>query len=152
MFDRNRKEGSVEPYDPSIPVGCSGGVCVVDNHSGIDIGVATGTRFIAAADLKVTGFQTLSGHEGRQVSVILVDYGNGYTGRYAHAQLFDGISVGDSVPRCAALGWVEDSDIGASHLHFEVVRGGNAIDPYDSMASPTGISLWTVYNEPQYCP
>jgi len=142
----------VEPYDPSIPIGCSGSVCVVDNHSGIDIGVATGTQFVAAADLTITGFETLSGYEGRPVGIIHVNYGNGYTGRYAHAQLLDGVSVGDFIPQCVSFGWVEDSDIGASHLHFEVQRNGVPVDPYDSVVNPTGISLWTVYNDPQYCP
>jgi murein DD-endopeptidase MepM/ murein hydrolase activator NlpD len=142
----------VESYDPSIPVGCSGAVCVVDNHSGIDIGVPVGTHFVAAADLTVTDFRTVPGHERKPVGVIYVDYGNGYSGRYAHAQLAQGVSVGDFVRQCSQLGWVEESDIGASHLHFEIQRSGVPVDPYDSTLSPTGASLWTAYNAPQQCP
>lgn len=152
VFDRKQAQGVVEePYDPSIPIGCSGSVCVVDNHFGIDIGVGTGTQFVAAADLTITDFRTLSGYEGRPVGVIYVSYGNGYTGRYAHTQLLDGVSVGDFIPHCTPFGWVMDSDIGSSHLHFEILRS-RELDPYDSTVNPTGTSLWTVYNDPQYCP
>jgi murein DD-endopeptidase MepM/ murein hydrolase activator NlpD len=152
VFDRNPALGQVEPYDPAIPVGCSGSVCVVDGHTGIDVGVDVGTPFVAAAPLRITGFRTLPGQNGNQVGVILVDYGNGYTGRYAHAQLLDGVNVGDSIPRGQPFGYVEPSDIGASHLHFEIQRSGRPVDPYDSIVNPTGISLWTVYNDPQYAP
>jgi murein DD-endopeptidase MepM/ murein hydrolase activator NlpD len=152
VFDRNPAPGQVEPYDPAIPIGCSGSVCVVDGHTGIDIGVDAGTPFVAADPLQITGFRTLPGQDGNQVGVILVDYGNGYTGRYAHAQLLDGVNVGDSISRGQLFGYVEPSDIGASHLHFEIQRFGRPVDPYDSIVNPTGISLWTVYNDPQYAP
>lgn len=152
VFDRNRALGIVEPYDPSIPEGCSGSVCVVDNHTGIDIGVEVGTAFVAAAPLQITGFETRPGQGGHQVGVILVDYGNGYTGQYGHAQLLGGVSIGDFIQRGQSFGYVEPSDVGASHLHFETQKTGTPVDPYDSVVNPTGISLWTVYNDPQYAP
>ena len=152
VFDRNPAVGVVEPYDPSIPIGCSGSVCVVDNHTGIDIGVNVGTTFVAAATLRVTSFESLPGQGRKQVGVILVGYENGYTGRYAHAQLQNGVGIGDYIQRGQSFGYVEPPDVGASHLHFEIQKSGTPVDPYDSIVNPTGISLWTVYNSPQYAP
>jgi murein DD-endopeptidase MepM/ murein hydrolase activator NlpD len=152
VVDRNLTLGVVEPYDPAIPIGCSGGVCVVDNHGGIDIGVEVGTAFVAAAPLRITGFEVVPGQGGNHVGLIWVDYRNGYTGFYAHTRLLDGVVVGDSIERGQPFGLVEPSDIGASHLHFQVMKAGQRVDPYDSVVKPTGISLWTVYNEPQYPP
>jgi len=148
----NPATGQVEAYDPSIPVGCSGSVCVVDGHTGIDIGVDIGTHFVAAAPLQIIGLDSRQGRNGNRVGVIIVDYENGYTGEYDHAQLLDGIKTGDNISRGKPFGYVEASDMGASHLHLEIQKSGIPIDPYDSTISPTGISLWTVYNNPQYSP
>jgi murein DD-endopeptidase MepM/ murein hydrolase activator NlpD len=150
VVDRNPTAGQVEPYDPDIPIGCSGAVCVVDGHGGIDIGVEIGTAFVAAAPLRITRFDVVPGKNGNSVGVIQVDYRNGYTGHYGHAQLLSEVKVGDVIQRGQPFGYVERSDIGAAHLHFEIHRKGSVSDPYDSVVRPTGISLWTVYNDPQY--
>lgn len=150
VFDRNPAQGQIEAYDPSIPKRCTGSVCVVDGHTGIDIGVDAGTVFVAAAPLRITGFTFLQGRRGKKVGVIHVDYENGYTGRYAHARLSRGIKIGDSIRRGQPFGFVERSDVGAAHLHFEILKSGIPVDPYDSITHPTGISLWTIYNKPQY--
>ena len=152
VVDRNPSLGQIEPYDPAIPVGCSGGVCVVDNHSGIDIGTDVGVHFMAAAPLRVVDFKLIPGQNQNTVGVIWVDYGWGYNGYYAHAQLLDGIAVGDTIARGQPFGQVERSDVGSSHLHFQVQRLNSYVDPYDSLIRPTSVSLWTTYNNPQYPP
>jgi murein DD-endopeptidase MepM/ murein hydrolase activator NlpD len=152
VVDRDPTPGKVEAYDPKIPTRCSGGVCVADNHTGIDIGVPSGTIFNASANLIIIDFQIVPGYQGRPVGVIIVDYGNGFIGRYGHTELLPEFKKGDFVPACTPFGRVTESDIGASHLHFEIQKNGRYVDPYDSTVRPTGVSLWRKYNEPEYCP
>ncbi len=123
-----------------------------DNYTVIDIGVAVGTRFVAAAPVTITNYEILSGTNGRPVHVIEVDYNNGYSGRYAHARLLSNIKMGDTVEQCTPFGSVEKSDKSASHLHFEVVENSVPVDSYDSKVKPTGVLLWEDgKNWPQYC-
>ena len=150
VFDLDPTIGKIRAYNSTIPTTCTGSVCVADNHTGIDIGVNIGTHFAAAAPLTMNGFQSVSGNNGKRVGVINVEYTNDTSGRYAHAQLLPNIEIGQKIPRGKEFGYVERSDIGASHLHFELNKYVVPIDPYADMLDKNSLCYWTVFNNPQY--
>lgn len=154
VFDEDSGVGFVRAYNPSIPTVSSGGLWVADNHFGIDIGVKTGTKFIATADLKITDYQRVPGQNGKTVGLIWVLYNiqseNQFIGYYAHSVLMDGIKIGDVIKRGQPFGMVEDSDTGASHLHFQIQRLQQPIDSYRDITNSSAVSYWTKDNDPQY--
>lgn len=94
-------------------------------HGGLDFAASTGTAIHAAAGGRVT----VAGFKGDFGWVVEVDHGNGLGTRYAHASLLF-VKVGDLVTpgdRIAAVGSSGRST--GPHLHFEVLRHGEAIDP-----------------------
>jgi hypothetical protein len=95
-----------------------------------------GQNVIAAAPFKITDYIPRSGKAG---GVIIVSYGQQFTGYYAYASLLSGVKVGDFIPRGKAFGSVQDCDIGQAHFHFCLIKSV-VVDPYD---------YWTVYKKPQ---
>ena len=94
-------------------------------HGGLDFAASPGTAIHAAAGGKVT----VAGFKADFGWVVEVDHGNGLSTRYAHASLLF-VKVGDLVTpgdRIAAVGSSGRST--GPHLHFEVLRHGQAIDP-----------------------
>ena len=94
-------------------------------HGGLDFAASVGTAIHAAAGGKVT----VAGFKADFGWVVEVDHGNGLGTRYAHASLLY-VKVGDLVTpgdRIAAVGSSGRST--GPHLHFEVLRRGEAIDP-----------------------
>ena len=94
-------------------------------HAGLDFKASPGTAIHAAAGGKVTaaGFKADFGW------VVEIDHGNGLSTRYAHASLLF-VKVGDLVTpgdRIAAVG--SSGRTTGPHLHFELLRRGQAIDP-----------------------
>jgi murein DD-endopeptidase MepM/ murein hydrolase activator NlpD len=99
-------------------------------HAGLDFAVAQGTVIHAAGGGKViyAGFKPDFGW------VVDIEHGNGLTTRYAHASkllVHAGALVmpGDPI---AAVGSTGRST--GPHLHFEVLRGGEATDPRHYLA------------------
>jgi len=94
-------------------------------HSGIDLPAASGTPILATAGGRVS----FSGNKPGYGQVIEIDHGNQLVSRYGHAsKLF--VREGELVlPR------QHIADVGSTgrstgpHLHFEVLRKGEAIDP-----------------------
>lgn len=94
-------------------------------HGGLDFAAESGTAIHAAAGGKVT----VAGFKADFGWVVEVEHGNGLSTRYAHASLLF-VKVGDLVTpgdRIAAVGSSGRST--GPHLHFEVLRHGQAIDP-----------------------
>ena len=94
-------------------------------HGGLDFAAESGTAIQAAAGGKVT----VAGFKADFGWVVEVEHGNGLSTRYAHASLLF-VKVGDLVTpgdRIAAVGSSGRST--GPHLHFEVLRHGQAIDP-----------------------
>ena len=94
-------------------------------HSGQDIAAPTGTPIKAAA----AGTVSYSGVMGGYGNVVIIDHGNGTQTRYAHcstleAKVGDKVSAGQMVARVGSTGMST-----GPHLHFEVRRDGEAVDP-----------------------
>jgi murein DD-endopeptidase MepM/ murein hydrolase activator NlpD len=101
-------------------------------HTGVDISATTGTLVKAAGDGIVTHAE-YSGHYGR---LVILDHGNGFQTYYAHLSRFNvvagqGIRRGETVGLSGATGRVT-----SPHLHYEVRRGGTAINPYQYLHTP----------------
>jgi len=94
-------------------------------HAGIDFRATTGTPVLAAASGTVRVAATNGGY-GKMVEI---DHGNGLTTRYAHMSQI-GVSVGQTITGGQQLGLTGSTGRSTGpHLHFEVRKGGSAIDP-----------------------
>lgn len=94
-------------------------------HSGIDFRAGTGAAVKAAGGGTVI-FAGWNGGYGRMVEI---DHGNGMTTRYAHMSSIS-VKEGASVQPGDLLGKVGSTGRSTGpHLHFEVRRHGDALDP-----------------------
>ena len=94
-------------------------------HAGLDFAAGHGTAIHAAAGGRVTvaGFRPDFGW------VVEIEHGNGLTTRYAHASRLL-VKAGDLVmPRDAIAAVGSSGRSTGPHLHFEVLRNGEATDP-----------------------
>jgi septal ring factor EnvC (AmiA/AmiB activator) len=95
-------------------------------HTGVDISADTGTPVKASADGVIASAEW-AGAYGR---LIVIDHGGGLQTWYAHLSRFEvvpgqWVRRGEVVGRAGATGRVT-----SSHLHYEVRRGGSAINPH----------------------
>ena len=94
-------------------------------HAGLDFAAGHGTAIHAAAGgtVAVAGFRPDFGW------VVEIEHGNGLTTRYAHASKVL-VKAGDVVmPRDASAAVGSSGRSTGPHLHFEVLRNGEATDP-----------------------
>lgn len=96
-------------------------------HPGaIDIGIALGTPVVAADDGTVIAVEHLAGGYG---SHIIISHGDGLTSLYAHLSDVR-VGKGDRVSKGDVIGLSGSSGRSTGpHLHFEVRRNGQPIDP-----------------------
>ena len=94
-------------------------------HRGIDFAPGRGAPIVAAADGQVTKAGWAGGY-GRQVRIA---HGGGLATSYSHmAQIV--AEPGSFVHRGQLIGYVGSSGLSTGpHLHYEVYRGGIAVDP-----------------------
>jgi murein DD-endopeptidase MepM/ murein hydrolase activator NlpD len=93
-------------------------------HRGLDLRAAYGTP-IRAASAGVVTMAGWAGGYGRQVRIAHTDYATSY----AHMSRF-AVAAGARVARGQVIGFVGSSGLSTGpHLHFEVIRGGRAVDP-----------------------
>lgn len=95
-------------------------------HKGMDFAASAGTPIYAAASGKVIYSGYNSGGYG---NLIIIEHSNGYQTYYAHcsrlyANVGDTVSTGE---RIAGVGSTGDST--GNHLHFEVRKNGNPVNP-----------------------
>lgn len=94
-------------------------------HGGIDFRTPTGTPIFATG----SGIVVHAGRNGGYGKMVEIDHGNGITTRYAHLSSVE-VREGDHLPVGTRIG--KSGSTGRStgpHLHYEVRRDGNAVDP-----------------------
>jgi murein DD-endopeptidase MepM/ murein hydrolase activator NlpD len=94
-------------------------------HAGLDFAAAAGTPIHAAGG----GTVSFAGFKAEFGQTVEIDHGNGLSTRYAHASVLK-VKAGDIVvpgDAIAAVGSTGRST--GAHLHFEVLRHGEAVDP-----------------------
>jgi murein DD-endopeptidase MepM/ murein hydrolase activator NlpD len=95
-------------------------------HSGADIAAPLGTRIYAAADGEVT----FAGQHGGYGETVIIDHGDTYETLYAHLNSID-VSVGDQVGKGEEIGGMGTTGRSTGvHLHYEIIRNGEHINPY----------------------
>ena len=94
-------------------------------HSGLDFAAATGTSVFSAAD----GVVSFVGDKSGYGKVVEVTHGNGLLTRYTHLSAYlshvgQKVSTGTPIAKVGSTGRST-----GPHLHFEVRRGDEALDP-----------------------
>jgi len=100
-------------------------------HEGVDIAARGGSRIRAMA----AGVVTFAGDKPGYGLVVEINHGNGYETRYAHAREVvaktgDRVEKGDVVALVGSTGRST-----GSHVHFEVLKNGRAVDPGEHLHS-----------------
>lgn len=108
-------------------------------HEGIDLAAPAGTPIRAAADGTVD-FAAWNGGYGRYVRL---QHDARFATAYAHMSRFaDGVEQGSTVRRGDVIGYVGTTGRSTGpHLHFELLDGGEAIDPLDVLPLETVVAL-----------
>jgi len=97
----------------------------IDLHKGVDLGGRRGTPVTVTGDGVVTFAGVMRGYG----KVVFVDHGADIETRYAHLDattvtVGEQVDAGDTIGLLGATGGVT-----GAHLHYEVRRAGEAVDP-----------------------
>ncbi|WP_297812418.1 M23 family metallopeptidase [uncultured Methylophaga sp.] len=96
-------------------------------HEGLDIAARNGTNVLSVAD----GIVTWVGQRGGYGGLVEVDHGNGYVTRYAHNKTIK-VKKGDRVNKGETLALMGSTGRSTGpHVHFEVLRDGQHVNPYN---------------------
>jgi murein DD-endopeptidase MepM/ murein hydrolase activator NlpD len=94
-------------------------------HRGIDIGAAYGAPIVAAADGKVV----FAGWHGGHGNFVSLQHGSGMGTGYGHMSRI-AVRDGQRVSQGQVIGYVGSTGLSTGpHLHYEVYKNGQAIDP-----------------------
>lgn len=95
-------------------------------HTGLDFTAPTGSKIYASGDGIIETMEFSSGGYGNH---IIINHGFGYKSHYAHLNEFK-TKIGKKVKRGELIGLVGSTGKStAPHLHYEVIKNGNKIDP-----------------------
>ena len=117
-----------KPFDGEFPVTQRFGEKITDpaGHTGIDYALYFGTPVLAALDGKVSRIAELRSGYGKH---IIIDHDGGLQTVYAHLSRVS-VSCGETVRAGQIIGFSGNSGNSTGpHLHFEVRRLGQPIDP-----------------------
>jgi murein DD-endopeptidase MepM/ murein hydrolase activator NlpD len=106
-----------------------------DFHTGIDIAAPEGTPIYAADN----GFVVKAGWKDGYGYLVILQHDNGYSTYYAKCSKIlvkegQTVKAGDTIGACGHTGQAT-----GNHLHFEIQKGGESIDPYPYL--PPNISI-----------
>jgi len=94
-------------------------------HQGVDLAAPYGTPIVAAAD----GVVRFAGWHGGHGNFVQIAHDGGMGTGYGHMSGFV-VRVGETVRQGELIGYVGSTGLSTGpHCHFEVYRGGQAIDP-----------------------
>lgn len=94
-------------------------------HAGIDFKAGYGTPIVAVSDGRVTS----AGRAGGCGIQVRLEHGGGLSARYCHMSRM-AVAPGMSVRRGQVIGYVGSTGLSTgAHLHYEMYRGGRAINP-----------------------
>ena len=98
-------------------------------HRGIDIEAALGSKVCAITDGTVKEVR----QDDLMGTTVVVEHADGYESVYSNLQAKPSVSAGQKVACGEVIGAVGESALGewgvVSHLHLEVLKDGQAIDP-----------------------
>lgn len=96
-------------------------------HHGLDFAGKAGSEVVAVAD----GIVSWQGSRGGYGEMIDIDHGNGYQTRYAHNKKLV-VKLGDRIKKGQAIALMGSTGRSTGpHVHFEVLRDGKAVNPYN---------------------
>lgn len=99
-------------------------------HSGLDYSGKHGSIIQAVAE----GVVIWSGKRGNYGQMIEIDHGSGYVTRYAHMSELK-VKVGEKIDKAQAIGVMGKTGRATSeHLHFEVLKKGQKVNPWPFIA------------------
>ncbi|RNJ64291.1 MAG: M23 family metallopeptidase [Porphyrobacter sp. IPPAS B-1204] len=110
-------------------------------HAGIDFKARYGTPIVAVSDGRVSA----AGRSGGCGIAVRLEHGGGLSTRYCHMSRM-AVNAGQSVRRGQVIGYVGSTGLSTGpHLHYEMYRGGRAINPatvsFVTRAELTGTEL-----------
>jgi len=112
-----------------------------ENHPGVDLKAASGTEIKSPADGKVLDAEFKDNACG---GTIQIEHGNGFVSRYCHCKDIK-VSAGQIVKQGEVVGLSGGAkgDKGAgrstgAHLHFELKKNGQLVDPLDYIGANVG--------------
>lgn len=100
-------------------------------HAGIDIASETGTAVQAFAGGTVTKID----EDDSMGVTVEINHGNGLISVYSNLAADGLIELGEVIPQGTVIGKVGQSSLfefeSPDHLHFELIKGGQPVDPLD---------------------
>ena len=94
-------------------------------HAGMDFKARYGTAIVAVSDGRVSA----AGRAGGCGIAVRLEHGGGLSTRYCHMSRM-AVGAGQSVRRGQVIGYVGSTGLSTGpHLHYEMYRGGRAINP-----------------------
>ncbi len=99
-------------------------------HTGMDFSAREGIKVQATADGVIIKVENSKTGYGKR---IIIDHGNGIRTSYSHLNDFN-VKLGDKVKKRDVIGFVGSTGTSfAPHLHYEVIKDGEKVDPKDYM-------------------